>query len=63
MGRLDAPSASGPHDTALPSIRHVGHRSTRPAWDMRVSHFALAYPLYFLLTWLLYYVTRARGLR
>jgi len=35
----------------------------RPAaWGMWVSHFALAYPLYFLLTWLPYYLTRARGL-
>jgi MFS transporter, ACS family, D-galactonate transporter len=34
----------------------------RPAWGMWICHFALTYPLYFLLTWLPYYLTRSRGL-
>jgi MFS family permease len=34
----------------------------RAAWAMSFCHFAYAYPLYFLLTWLPYYLTRARGL-
>lgn len=34
----------------------------RSAWGMWLCHFSLAYPLYFLLTWLPYYLTRARGL-
>jgi MFS transporter, ACS family, D-galactonate transporter len=34
----------------------------RSAWGMWICHFALAYPLYFLLTWLPFYLNRARGL-
>jgi MFS transporter, ACS family, D-galactonate transporter len=33
-----------------------------PAWGMWACHFSLAYPLYFLLTWLPFYLTRVRGL-
>ena len=58
MPRRDATSssASSPLSGMLAVIRR------RQAWAMWICHFSLAYPLYFLLTWLPYYLTRARGM-
>ncbi len=54
----------GPAQAAEPypfsSMLAIARR--RSAWGMWICHFALAYPLYFLLTWLPFYLNRARGL-
>jgi ACS family D-galactonate transporter-like MFS transporter len=58
MPRRDPASAAAP--SPLSGMIEVLLR--RDAWGLWICHFAAAYPLYFLLTWLPYYLTRARGL-
>jgi MFS transporter, ACS family, D-galactonate transporter len=58
MPRRDAASASTP--SPLSGMIAVMFRGQ--AWGMWLCHFCLAYPLYFLLTWLPYYLTRTRGM-
>jgi len=58
MPRRDAASAATP--SPVSGMIAVIRRGQ--AWAMWLIHFALAYPLYFLLTWLPYYLTRSRGL-
>lgn len=58
MPRRDAAQAAAP--SPFSGMFAIARR--RSAWGMWICHFALAYPLYFLLTWLPFYLNRARGL-
>jgi MFS transporter, ACS family, D-galactonate transporter len=58
MPRRDAAQAAAP--SPFSGMFAIARR--RAAWGMWMCHFALAYPLYFLLTWLPFYLNRARGL-
>lgn len=58
MPRRDAAQAA----TASPFSGMLAVIRRRSAWGMWICHFTLTYPLYFLLTWLPYYLTRSRGL-
>jgi MFS transporter, ACS family, D-galactonate transporter len=58
MPSRDSAQAAAP--SPLSGMFAIARR--RSAWGMWICHFALAYPLYFLLTWLPFYLNRARGL-